>query len=75
MNPAQIGDQGFWNSLLLLQQDNDIFKLVSLVFLKDLVGVREGTVFSALTVGLLLRWISSLHKRFKGPEPEASASS
>ncbi len=49
--------------------------IVSLTTMGGLYGVREGTVFSALTVGLLLRWISSLHKRFKGPEPEASASS
>ena len=49
--------------------------IVSLTTMGGLYGVREGTVFSALTVGLLLRWISSLHKRFKGPEPEASSSS
>lgn len=49
--------------------------IVSLTTMGGLYGVREGTVFSALTVGLLLRWISALHKRFSGPEPEASAGS
>ena len=49
--------------------------IVSLTTMGGLYGVREGTVFSALTVGLLLRWISALHKRFSGPDPETSASS
>ncbi|GAA4475540.1 YitT family protein [Enteractinococcus fodinae] len=49
--------------------------IVSLMSMGGLYGVREGTIFSALTVGLLLRWIHALHQRFRGPEPETSSGS
>lgn len=46
--------------------------VVSLVLMGALYGVREGTVFSALAVGGVIRGISALHQRFKEAESGAS---
>lgn len=40
--------------------------IASLLLLGGLFGVREGTVFSALVVGVVIRWISTIHSRMKG---------
>ncbi len=45
--------------------------IASLALLGGLYGVREGTVFSALTVGLVIRWILAIHRRFTGRDPGA----
>lgn len=37
--------------------------LVSLILLGGLEGVREGTVFAAFAVGIVIRFISAVHKR------------
>ena len=47
--------------------------IVSLVLMGGLYGVREGTVFSALTVGIVIRWIHALHQRFSRDKPSGSA--
>jgi len=47
--------------------------VVSLVLLDGLEGVREGTVFAAFGVGLVIRFISAVHKRLGGGRDEASA--
>lgn len=39
--------------------------IVSLLMLDGLYGVREGTIFSALVVGLVIRIISRVHTRFR----------
>lgn len=39
--------------------------ITSLLLLGGLFGVREGTVFSALVVGVVIRWISKIHTRLK----------
>lgn len=45
--------------------------IASLALLGGLYGVREGTVFSALTVGLVIRWILAIHRRFTDRDPGA----
>lgn len=45
--------------------------IASLSLLGGLYGVREGTVFSALTVGLVIRWILAIHRRITGKDPGA----
>lgn len=40
--------------------------ILSLVLLDGLYGVREGTVFTALTVGVIIRGISRMHQRVRG---------
>lgn len=40
--------------------------MTSWVLLDGLFGVREGTVFAALVVGIIIRWISHIHQRLKG---------
>lgn len=40
--------------------------IVSLVLLGELEGVREGTVFAAFAVGIVIRCISAVHKRLGG---------
>lgn len=37
--------------------------ILSLVLLGGLEGVREGTVFAAFAVGMVIRFISAMHKR------------
>jgi len=44
--------------------------VASLTLLGGLYGVREGTVFSALTVGLMIRGIHRLHRRIIGPKSD-----
>lgn len=44
-----------------------ISAVVSLVLMGELNGVREGTVFAAIAVGLVIRAISVVHKRLGGP--------
>lgn len=41
--------------------------IVSLALMGELNGVREGTVFAAVAVGLVIRAISAIHKRLGGP--------
>lgn len=48
-----------------------ISAILSLVLLGGLQGVREGTVFSAFAVGIVIRYISRFHKRLRGESPEA----
>src|SRR5690625_543211 len=44
--------------------------VASLTLLGGLYGVREGTVFSALTVGLMIRGLQRLHRRIIGPKSD-----
>ena len=37
--------------------------IASLVLMGGLYGVREGTIFSALTVGVVIRWIHAIGER------------
>lgn len=40
--------------------------VTSLLLMGQLNGVREGTVFAAITVGIVIRGISAIHKRWGG---------
>lgn len=42
---------------------------ISLIFLGGLVGVREGTIFAALTIGLVVRYVSKIIQWLL-PDPE-----
>lgn len=45
---------------------------LSLILMGGLYGVREGTVFSAIFVGVVIRWINAWYQRWRRPKPDAS---